>query len=153
MSEEPVNSDSFLTTLLASFQARGISLPVVAIGLGLLLFIIALILAILNRSSHEPPKVVNVRRDPPHTPAEDDLQRKINALKQKEVVAPPASTVRTVAAPVVPAKPQPVVQHTVVKPNAPKPDESSSAATMMSRLRDRGVLDQTTSPTDKKPNA
>jgi cell division septation protein DedD len=123
--------------IIANLQARGISLPIVAVGIGILLFILALIFAVLSRVNNEPPKVVNVRKTPPKTPAEDELQKKINALKS---ATPPAVPVAYGKPPQVAQPPVAAQQVTVVKPSVPAAPQGP-ASTMMSRLKDRGVLD------------
>jgi hypothetical protein len=121
--EQPL--PSFLTNLISSWQARGISLPLVAVGAGIVLFILALIFAILGRTKNRPPMVVPARKEPPKSAYEDDLQRKINSLKTQA------------------EQPQPIRPFTPAPPVPPTPPAAPPAGSgMMSRLRERGVLDQ-----------
>lgn len=124
-------SQSFLSKFFADMQARGISLPVIAVAVGLVLFILALIFAVLGRTGNRPPTVIQARREPPKTAYEDDLQKKINALKTQ------AS--ESSAAPSVTTSPSSVPSSTSPTPTPPSP--SSPTSSMMDRLRERKVLE------------
>lgn len=142
---EDAGSTSLFTQILTYFQDRGISLPLLAVGLGVLLFLFALLFAILGRRRNEPPKVVSVGKIPPKTPAEDELQRKINALKNNASVASgPTGAVKPPRPPVAVQNNPQQVSSTVIKPGSASSStgKETPAADMMSRLRDRGVLDK-----------
>lgn len=143
------NTDqSLFVRILNVFQSRGISLPILAVGLGLILFVVALILALLNRGRRDtPPTVINQRKDLPITPAEDELQKKINALKSGVTAGP---SVRPVPPPkplqpVVPTPVNPTAARQSVVVNTPTATPVSlatpQAPSMISRLKDRGVMD------------
>lgn len=125
-------------------QERGISIPVIAVVAGLILFVLALIFAILGRTGHRPPTVIGMRKEAPKSPYEDELQKKINSLKERPIQNPTANPVKPIITPPQPVlKPEvPVTQETtptVTDSSVPVPPAQNS--TMMSRLRERGVLD------------
>lgn len=141
---EDTPSTSAVGNFFASMQARGISIPVIAVVIGLILFVLALIFAILGRTNRRPPTVATVHKDPPKTAYEDNLQQKINALKNKPIQNPTA-----------PTPPAPVEVTKTETTEVKTPTETTSSTTtssMMSRLKDRGVLDNMPKTDEDKPS-
>jgi hypothetical protein len=121
------NADETLfATILGQLQARGISVPVIAVSLGLLLFILALLFAILGRLGRRKASAPGTVPSAPRTAYEDDLQKKINALKARDG----APSTSPSGAPLPPKNP-------VTPPAASQP----AAGSMMGKLKDRGVLE------------
>ncbi len=131
------STDSFFAKFLAGLQARGISVPVVAVVVGLILFLLALLFAILGQTNNRPPQVT-AQKEFPKTPYEDELQKKINALKTK--TNKEAGSISET----------PKINRTIDTQK-----EEVAAASMMGRLRERGVLDNMpeakTPPSSKQP--
>lgn len=68
-----------------TLQSRGVSLPVIAVVIGLILFVLALLFAIIGRTNNRPPTVTQARKEAPKSVYEDELQRKINSLKTHQL--------------------------------------------------------------------
>ncbi len=140
---EDATGSSLISRFLSGMQERGISVPVIAVVIGLLLFVLALIFAVLGRTNNRPPMVVTTRKEPPKTVFEDDLQKKINALKSKPVAEPvqPAAIAPMTPEETTPKPPTVQTPPVTVKPETASETPESNASAMMSRLRERGVLD------------
>jgi len=136
-------TQSFWSAFLTRLQERGISLPLIAVALGLILFVLALLFAILSRlGRREPPTVIGGVKNEPQKPSpyEDELQRKINSLKSKEhvpLVVKAPGLAPSGAPPSVYAMQELQAQKLVVT----GPPKDTPATSMMNKLRDRGVLD------------
>lgn len=142
--------ESWFTRFLTEMQARGISIPVIAVGLGLLLFLLALVLAIFGRGGRR--QQVTIHRPEKFFPQQSELQQKIDALKAQTSTAtkphaplpaaPPVSPMPPVSAgsPTVPSSSG--ISTPVPTASSQPPSSSSPAAEMLRKLRERGVLDQ-----------
>jgi len=121
---------------MSSLLSRGISLPVIAVMIGLILFVLALIFAIIGRTNNRPPTMTQARKEAPKSVYEDELQRKINSLKAQPF--PP-----TVIMPAPEVKISGEMPATAPAPLAtPAPSSTlAPSSSMMDRLKDRGVLE------------
>jgi len=126
---------------MSSLLSRGISLPVIAVMIGLILFVLALIFAILGRTNNRPPTVTQARKEAPKSVYEDELQKKINSLKSQSAHPTVVNAPVVTPSPVIttsPTMPEPAIKVTTGDGATASTSESTS---MMGRLRDRGVLE------------
>jgi hypothetical protein len=83
-SATPVPARSALEEIMENLQGRGLTLPVIALGLGLLLLIIGILIALFSgRSSNSQRRPPVSGRSPVQTTYERNLEERIQALRQQ----------------------------------------------------------------------
>jgi hypothetical protein len=153
---EDTSQDTMLSRMIRALETRGISLPMLIIGIGIFLLIIAILTSLLKRgSAQNSPKITTAGGVPRQTEQEKNLQERIRQLKEQGGASAPTQTTPVQTPPPSPAVPPsqpPRIETAVNAPISAPPQATtdSTSSSMLQRLKDKGVMEKIPNPTDQQ---
>ncbi len=147
--------ETVLNRIMRAFEQQGISFPMLVIGIGALLLILAILFSVMRRGKQTPtPKSAVSGGVPRQTEQEKNLQERIRQLKEQSTppaspAVPPSTPPQLVERPTAEITQPTAVTTEPAAPSAPVTSTDTSSS-MMQRLKDKGVIEKMPNPTDEQ---